>query len=492
MTTKERTESSALGLAVACALALVAALLSPARAEPGGSPGARAAPSLDGGADVASFDDGGADDAGGEEPAGGGDANDVDAARASFDDAPSDAVLVHGLDSLPGGAKVPEKLRPPGATPSDGGPSPVIFPPQALGVRFDHRRHVALGATCTTCHDGAKTSRRSADSLIPKGSRCDACHGSNHRAVPVTAGKTAPGRCGYCHVGYRDEDGQRVARIVVPPPNLRFDHAVHVGRGMDCSACHGAVGSLELATVDQLPRMRACLSCHRAEHPKAGSPSRACPTCHLTERGSRLRTTFATGKLMPPAWLNDAEHGPDFVERHQRSAANDSRFCGSCHAEHFCTDCHDGRVRPRRVHPNDFLSQHPVAARSNSPSCRSCHQEQSFCLGCHQRSGVTLSGPLGNIAGRGRFHPPKSIWSNSVRGPGHHAWEAQRNLDACVSCHVERDCAVCHATAAVGGAGVRSPHPPGFASRCGRALRQNARPCLVCHDPSDPTLGICR
>ena len=79
-------------------------------------------------------------------------------------------------------------------------------------------------------------------------------------------------------------------------------------------------------------------------------------------------------------------------------AANDSQFCANCHKEDFCVGCHDGRVRPRQVHPNDFLNMHAIAARQNSPTCTSCHHEQSFCLGCHQRSGVTMSGPLGNIA----------------------------------------------------------------------------------------------
>jgi hypothetical protein len=400
--------------------------------------------------------------------------------------------LIHGLYPMPGGAEVPEHLRPKGSLPNDGGPSPVIYPAQSLGIRFNHRLHMGLGATCTTCHERAKTSRRSADSLLPPGTRCDGCHGTNHRATPVAPGHKLDGQCGYCHVGYREGDGQRVARVAIPPPNLRFDHAIHAKKGMSCESCHGAVGSLELATVDQLPRMRGCLDCHKSERARAGEPSGACPTCHLTERGGTMITKFATGTLLPPAWLKNSAHGPDFIERHKRVAGDDSRFCANCHQERFCTGCHDGRVRPRRVHPNDFLSMHPVMARRNDPNCTSCHQEQSFCLGCHQRSGVTMSGPLATLSRRGRFHPPPSVWTDRPRGPGHHAWEAQRNMNACVGCHVERDCVTCHATEAVGGAGIADPHPPGFSSRCGRPLRQNARPCLVCHDPSDPNLSRCR
>jgi hypothetical protein len=447
---------SAVGLFLACVLAALAALYAPVGAAPGDSDGSK-------------------------------------------------RLVVHGLAPLPGGATVPEKLRPPGSYRGDGGPSTIIFPPQTLGIRFNHKRHVKdLGMTCTTCHDAARTSKKSADSLLPPATRCDGCHATNHRSSPVKSGDELIGQCGFCHVGYRPSDGQRVARLSIPSPNLRFDHALHLARGVDCARCHGEVGSLELATHDQLPRMRGCWDCHDSDQTKPGVASRECRTCHLTERGSLMKTSFAGGKLLPPAWMHASDHGPDWIERHKKVAANESKFCGNCHEERFCTSCHDGRVRPRRVHPNDFLSMHSLQARRNEPRCTSCHQEQNFCLSCHQRVGVTLTGPSETLAGRGRFHPPPAIWSDGPRTASHHAWEAQRNLNACVSCHVERDCAICHATAQVGGRGAvsgraspepngsMSPHPPGFAARCGRALRKNARPCLVCHDPADSNLGRCR
>jgi hypothetical protein len=157
-------------------------------------------------------------------------------------------------------------------------------------------------------------------------------------------------------------------------------------------------------------------------------------------------------------------------------------------------------VRPRNVHPNDFLSLHAVAARQNSPDCSSCHRAQSFCLGCHQRVGVTLSGPAENFAGRGRFHPPKAVWTDGSMGSQHHGSEARRNLSACVSCHTESDCVLCHATAELGGGlsgrgasgASLSPHGPGFSAHCRGALRRNARSCLTCHHPQDAKLGQCR
>jgi hypothetical protein len=392
--------------------------------------------------------------------------------------------------------------RPPGAFADDQGPSYAIFPPQKISLRFSHKKHVkGLKVSCTTCH-AALSSQSSADSLIPKGGACDGCHGSNHsHPNRVQSDASRPiSRCEFCHAGYQPEHGNRVERTLVPKPNLRFNHRLHAQRNIGCAMCHGAVENLELATRDQLPRMRGCFTCHQMPGPARGRASGECVTCHLTERGM-LKTQFASGSLEPPRWLHNAEHGPDWIERHKAVAGNDSRFCANCHKPEYCVGCHDGRVRPRTVHPNDWLNLHAVAARQNSPNCTSCHRQQSFCIGCHQRAGVALTGPYANSRTRGRFHPPASVWTDAPRSSRHHAWEAQRNLNACVSCHVERDCTICHATARMGGRGAGSgagfgqgvnPHPLDFRSRCGGAMRRNARPCLVCHDPSDPKLLDCR
>jgi hypothetical protein len=100
-----------------------------------------------------------------------------------------------------------------------------------------------------------------------------------------------------------------------------------------------------------------------------------------------------------------------------------------------------------------------------------------------------MSGP--NVSGN-KFHPPDWVGSTfSSRGPGHHAWEAQRNLNACVSCHTERDCAICHASTGRGGLSV-NPHGGSMASQCASQFRRNPRPCLVCHEVDSPTLATCR
>ena len=393
-------------------------------------------------------------------------------------------------------ARPPRDPVSPRARSFDPGPSPVVFPAQRIPIRMTHDAHVQrLGMQCLDCHGDAAKSRRAGDDLLPGGASCDRCHGTDHGDLSgVTADATQPlATCATCHVGYRSDVGMRVARVDVPPPNLRFDHAVHHRRNIGCSQCHGAVDQLAQAGRNAMPRMRSCLQCHAMPGPSRGKARGECITCHLS-RGGIIKTHFSSGKLVPPPWLGGADHGPRWIETHKQAAGANSRLCASCHQEKECTDCHDGRVRPRRIHPNDWLSQHGVASRMASHRCTSCHRQQSFCVTCHTRLGITQSGPYAVQQGRGRFHPPPDIWTDGPRRRGHHAGEARKNLEVCVGCHVERDCLACHATAARGGPSVghgTSPHSVGFTGRCAQAFRRNPRACLVCHDPADPELARC-
>ena len=170
---------------------------------------------------------------------------------------------VHGLAPLPGGGLPPLSLRPPGAKRGETGPSQAIFPPQRITLRFNHRRHFEEPEmACTKCHTKANTSSKSGDNLLPDPAVCDGCHGTNHRDRGRVSGDASlDGQCRFCHVGYRAKDGNRVARLVLPAPNLRFSHQAHAKRNINCRQCHGEVQKLELATRDQLPRMRACVRC---------------------------------------------------------------------------------------------------------------------------------------------------------------------------------------------------------------------------------------
>ncbi len=342
-----------------------------------------------------------------------------------------------------------------------GPPSSVIFPTQREPLTFSHRQHLALGAACLDCHAAAETSRSAVDSLMPGEAACRSCHAID-RAQPTEAG------CGSCHVGF--VVGEPPARLHVPPPSLKFDHAAHVSRGQACSGCHGTLEDADLAGRDALPTMTLCLQCHDDE----AAPS-ACATCHLTDLGV-LRTELPAGDLVPSGQIYGDAHDLAFVRDHGPAASRDADYCGSCHQDSDCLECHAGVRRPDDFHPADYVLIHAIDGRRNDPDCSTCHREQTFCVGCHQRSGIA-GGDTGDFdqqqPGR-QFHP--ADWASDG-----HAREARANLDTCVSCHREDDCLECH-TSEPGSPQV-SPHGPGWrnSARCEALAARNPRMCTRCH-----------
>ncbi len=369
-----------------------------------------------------------------------------------------------------GQSRAPEaSVRGGESVPDPRGPSPLIYPPQRIALRMDHSLDAHRTLRCVRCHAEAGRSDQARDSLIPLESSCAPCH-----AAELDRGDPTAARCGTCHVGFRD--GEPPATSDFPTARLHFSHRRHVRRGMRCRTCHAGVERAEIADRRHLPGMRQCLTCHvPAGFSAEGSAPGTCGTCHLTEPDGRLRARFEEGDMNPPVWLFDMRHDRDWIVRHRWVAADQGGQCATCHEESDCSECHDGRVRPRRIHPGDYLTTHVAQARLDQPRCASCHQISRFCGECHSRLGLSpFSAP--DVRTAARYHPPEAIW---VRGPSMHALEARRALSTCVSCHAERDCVACHGDLGIG-AGV-SPHPPGFVASCGAALRTNARACVTCH-----------
>jgi hypothetical protein len=380
-------------------------------------------------------------------------------------------------------------------------PSPVVFPAQKLPLSFSHVDHLVRDRlNCAFCHEDAPDSGRAADFLIPPESTCATCH-EIERDKPTK--QVAPGkpdaRCDSCHPGWNGQ-GQP-PRVVVPPPHLKFNHKVHADRSIRCQVCHGdlAAQKVDLATRDHLPRMPLCLSCHDGRQ----APSK-CTTCHLADPGGFVRTQFPTGTLSPSGVLRGDAHDPKFRTEHSRVAGNDERYCANCHRREFCIDCHDGVVKPFDFHGGDYVTQHPIDARRNNPDCGACHRRQTFCAGCHARSGITtdfLTDAESSVTisdfdyGGGddrdkvdRFHPrgwfggfPGSSYLG--RAATHHAFQAQRNIRACASCHEEEFCISCHGRNDVRNQEAITPHPFGWAksAKCRALAKRAGRMCLRCH-----------
>jgi hypothetical protein len=251
-----------------------------------------------------------------------------------------------------------------------------------------------------------------------------------------------------------------------------------------------------------LPMMSSCLGCHNGKQATA-----RCSACHITEADGRLKTKLVsvatmaaggTGPLAPSGSLRGIDaHGPTFRRDHA-TAGRDENYCLTCHRRSECIDCHGGVVRPPDIHPSDYVSLHAVDARRNTPDCSACHRTQSFCVGCHQRSGVApdpeggvpgrrANNPFGGGTGLKTFHPPG--WARDAAGvvistprANSHSLAAKRNIRACASCHREESCLDCHSTDPTRGP-TFSPHGPGFAgtARCRFLAARNKRACLKCH-----------
>jgi hypothetical protein len=335
-------------------------------------------------------------------------------------------------------------------------PSPVLLPPGQSAVRPVHSLHRQPAVNCKSCHPKADGSRWSSQRLSPDMENCAPCHPA---ARGVTIGTKVVPACRACHTTLAA--GERPVRRNTPTPHLRFSHKAH-SPTVQCGKCHPAAAAKRIPKHRDMPDMRDCYTCH-----KQTSGSTQCRACHLATGDGRLITDINGARLIPPAWLKGPTHGTTWVARHAPVAGADSEFCGSCHREAFCQDCHTGRLRPRNVHPGDWMTAHGVSTRLDNPRCRGCHRKQSFCLTCHRRSGVAPDSPIDSRpkGGAGRYH--RNMKNRTLMR------RAKHDITSCVSCHTESSCITCHAT--------YKPHPAGFRSKCKALATRNPRACAKCH-----------
>ncbi len=367
----------------------------------------------------------------------------------------------------------------------------AIYPPQQIPLAFDHAVHVGKAkASCNDCHASVKTSVRVQDRNLPAEKVCFDCHDVLEEPI---AEADPPAECKTCHPGYvpvmpegipKDETSKATPHpppVEMPPAALKFGHKLHLERGIECDACHRGIAQAGLGTREHLPWMDQCTGCHDGR----SAPDR-CDTCHLSKPDGRLVTNLPGGKLLPRGKFRDDDHTGDIVRNHGAAARADAAYCANCHMESECATCHLSGPKPLSIHAADYILTHAPEARRNDPSCESCHRQQTFCRDCHVRSGVsdTVGSLYFSAAGNatGRFHPEGFVAPlGAVPTAAHHKFEARKNLRQCVGCHQESTCVQCHGVQA--SPAIRAnPHPPGFRSQCDRALRQNDRGCVKCHE----------
>jgi hypothetical protein len=354
--------------------------------------------------------------------------------------------------------------------------SPVMYPLQRMPLMFSHDKHLARGSICAQCHPTAATSQSAVDNLIPTEAECRACH-AIERDKPAKAA-TPVAACAGCHVGFAPD--KTIERVYLTPTPLKFSHAAH-GKST-CESCHPVRG-VDLATTAQLPTMSSCLGCHRD-----GGEERHCADCHLAKLGGLMQTQFPHGDLLPRRTGLGDDHGPGFARDHKQQARQVGASCTACHSQSECVDCHQGVVKPMDFHPGNYLLSHVVDARRGRPDCSACHRYETFCVGCHERSGLGTRADtqFDSRNASTQFHPPNWASPAPDRTLNLHAQDARRNITTCTSCHREEDCTKCH-SAEPGNAVKASPHPTGWSgsARCRALDRGNRRMCLRCHVAKD-------
>lgn len=411
--------------------------------------------------------------------------------------------------AIDSGARAPNSVAAPLL--DDAAPSTVVYPVRPGSSAFSHAQHARRNIGCERCHDTAARSLISKDNLLPSEQTCRGCHAQKTKAPAASGGEPnaksdAPplpsGSGSGSSNGLNAGPVVYVPDLVLPTPALKFNHKLHVTRGMACALCHAGLEDAAAVTTTPLPKMALCLGCHDGRQATA-----RCGACHPTLADGRLRTTFSSGVLVPSGSLRGADaHTSTFRTQHQ-VAGRDEKYCATCHKQSECTECHGaGVVRPVDFHPVDYASLHAVDARRNVPNCSSCHRNQTFCLGCHQRLGVAPDpeggqagrqphNPFGTGTGVKRFHPPGWVRDESgvvltAPSPASHSLQARRNLRTCVSCHREESCLACHSADPTRSMGV-NPHAPGFSgsSACRAMASRNARACLKCHQAGAAALS---
>lgn len=133
-------------------------------------------------------------------------------------------------------------------------------------IPFDHSIHVGKhNIQCQYCHNQVE---RSTHSNIPALSTCMNCH------MQV---KTDSPHIQKMRDAYDKGASIEWVKVHMLPDHVRFNHAAHLKKGVNCQTCHGAIETMSRVTQQADLSMGWCVNCHR--QPENNAPTN-CTTCH--------------------------------------------------------------------------------------------------------------------------------------------------------------------------------------------------------------------
>lgn len=122
-------------------------------------------------------------------------------------------------------------------------------------VPFSHKHHVdGIGIDCRYCHTSVEESSFAG---IPPTATCMGCHSQIWAEAPMLEPVRA---------SFRTGEPLEWTRVHDLADFVKFDHSIHVAKGVGCQTCHGQVDQMPLMWRESTLFMEWCLDCHR--HPE--------------------------------------------------------------------------------------------------------------------------------------------------------------------------------------------------------------------------------
>lgn len=122
-------------------------------------------------------------------------------------------------------------------------------------VPFPHDVHAGqLRLDCRYCHASVE---RSTFAGLPSSDVCMDCHERVWTGLP----ELEPVRA-----SYETRIPASWRRVHDLPDFARFDHSIHIAKGIGCVSCHGRVDQMSQTRQTETLQMAWCLECHRRPH----------------------------------------------------------------------------------------------------------------------------------------------------------------------------------------------------------------------------------
>jgi hypothetical protein len=119
-------------------------------------------------------------------------------------------------------------------------------------IPYSHKLHAGeLGIDCRYCHAQVEVA---AVATVPPTKVCMNCHATILRDSPLLEPLRESAATG------TPIEWVRIHKI---PDYAYFDHSVHVGAGVGCASCHGAIHEMVVVQQARSLSMGWCLDCHR-------------------------------------------------------------------------------------------------------------------------------------------------------------------------------------------------------------------------------------